>query len=145
MHAVADPGLPREKFFAENCIKMKEFGPRGGGGHAPLDPPNAHLFSFNWFWPTPNPSSPLAFSRRGWARSSTLDMCKHACANEDNTTTIVAMALNVKRFRRVEFRHIDTWRIISSPPPPPRPFRTLPTSPSCVSLFARLKGHHGRG
>ena len=30
------------QFFAENCMKMKEFGPRGGGARvpgAPLDPP----------------------------------------------------------------------------------------------------------
>ena len=28
------------KFFAENCMKMKEFGPRGGASLAPpLDPP----------------------------------------------------------------------------------------------------------
>ena len=36
------------QFFPENCMKMKEFGPRGGGGGArpwrpPLDPP---MFSF---------------------------------------------------------------------------------------------------
>ena len=30
------------QFFAENCMKMKEFGPQGGGArpwHPPLDPP----------------------------------------------------------------------------------------------------------
>ena len=51
--AVADPGFspggaPTPKnaiifqFFAENCMKMKEFGPPGGGvrpWHPPLDPP----------------------------------------------------------------------------------------------------------
>ena len=36
------------QFFAENCMKMKEFGPRGGGGGArpwrpPLDPPMQDL------------------------------------------------------------------------------------------------------
>ena len=50
---VADPGFspggaPTPKspiifqFFAENCMKMKEFGPPGGGAHPwcpPLDPP----------------------------------------------------------------------------------------------------------
>ena len=54
-YAVADPGFspggaPTPKnaiifqFFAENCMKMKEFGPPGGGGARvpgapPLDPP----------------------------------------------------------------------------------------------------------
>ena len=48
--SVADPGFspggaPTPKsaiifqFFAENCMKMKEFGPRGGGGGASLAPP----------------------------------------------------------------------------------------------------------
>ena len=53
--AVADPGFPPGggaptpknaiifQFFPENCMKMKEFGPPGGGGRAslapPLDPP----------------------------------------------------------------------------------------------------------
>ena len=51
--AVADPGFspggaPTPKsaiifqFFAENCMKMKEFGPPGGGARPwrpPLDPP----------------------------------------------------------------------------------------------------------
>ena len=53
IHTVADPGFspggaPTPKsaiifqFFAENCMKMKEFGPPGGGARPwrpPLDPP----------------------------------------------------------------------------------------------------------
>ena len=54
MESVADPGFspgggaPTPKsaiifqFFAENCMKMKEFGPPGGArvpGAPPLDPP----------------------------------------------------------------------------------------------------------
>ena len=36
------------QFFSENCVKMKEFGPRGGGRGAslappPLDPPMAYF------------------------------------------------------------------------------------------------------
>ena len=49
-HSVADPGFSRRGgrclliFLAENCMKMKEFRPSGGGGRgaslaAPLDPP----------------------------------------------------------------------------------------------------------
>ena len=49
--AVADPGFPQGgvpipklglfcKFFAENCMKMKEFGPLGEG-HASLAPPRS--------------------------------------------------------------------------------------------------------
>ena len=34
IYAVADPGFPGGKLSAENCIKMKEFGPRLGGGEA---------------------------------------------------------------------------------------------------------------
>ena len=55
--AVADPGFPRRgganfqsgganllfgQIFTQNCMKMKEFGPRGGGARPwrhPLDPP----------------------------------------------------------------------------------------------------------
>ena len=55
---VADPGFPRRgganpqgrdanvlfgQKIPENCMKMKEFGPRGGGvPGAPLDPPMDH-------------------------------------------------------------------------------------------------------
>ena len=62
--AVADPGFSRggyansqkcyyfSNFFAENCMKMKEFGPPGAGvSGAPLDPPmywNAYMF-YNLF------------------------------------------------------------------------------------------------
>ena len=61
--SVADPGFssgggaPTPKgaiifqFFAENCMKMKEFGPRGGGGGrvpgAPLGSANACSFDKN--------------------------------------------------------------------------------------------------
>ena len=40
------------KFFAENCTKMKEFGPPGGGGipRAPLDPSVvSRVHSHLWF------------------------------------------------------------------------------------------------
>ena len=57
VETVADPGFPRGggancqrgganllfwSIFPENCMNMKEFGPRGGGvhpWHLPLDPP----------------------------------------------------------------------------------------------------------
>ena len=43
------------QFFAKNCMKMKEFGPPGGGGRAslapPLDPPMWAAADTNIFYP----------------------------------------------------------------------------------------------
>ena len=38
------------KFLAKNCMKMKEFGPRGGARvpGAPLDPPCLNIHAENW-------------------------------------------------------------------------------------------------
>ena len=38
------------QFFAENCMKMKEFGPPGGGARPwrpPLDPPMEYIININ--------------------------------------------------------------------------------------------------